>query len=239
MTEPTATPALGHPLAVAAVLTAAAGAADAICYVGVTGVFTANMSGNAVLLGIGIGEGRPADSLALALSLVSFAVGVGLAAVLGRAGARGAIAERRSTRALGVEAVLLAVLVPASLAVVGAHGDPATGPWRGVLIVIATLAMGAQTVVLRRVGDTAISTTYTSGVMASIGEAAALATVDHDGPSAPRRGHLVVLGTVLVAYVGGAAAGTALHRGVGTWALLAPLVAVVAVAVAALAARPR
>jgi len=75
--------------------------------------------------------------------------------------------------------------------------------------------------------------------MASIGEAAALATVEHDRPSAPRRGHLVVLGTVLVAYVGGAAAGTALHRGVGTWALLAPLVAVVAVAVAALAVRPR
>ncbi len=221
-----------HPLAVAAGLTAAAGIADAICYVGITAVFTANMSGNAILLGIGIGEGEPGDVVALLVALVSFALGVALASVLARRSTGHAAPVSASRRALGVEIALLALLVPTALVFVGNDGGPAVGLRRGVLIVIATLAMGTQTVVLRRVGSVAISTTYTSGVVAAMGETIALARTDHGAHPTARSDRIVVLTTVLALYVGGAAAGTALHRWIGTWALLAPLVAVVAVALA-------
>ena len=40
-------------------LTAAAGSTDAISYLGLGRVFTANMTGNLVLLGVAIGQGQP------------------------------------------------------------------------------------------------------------------------------------------------------------------------------------
>jgi uncharacterized membrane protein YoaK (UPF0700 family) len=56
-------------------LSIAAGSADAAGYLGLGKVFTANMSGNVVLLGIALSEGRGADTGRTLFSLLAFMVG--------------------------------------------------------------------------------------------------------------------------------------------------------------------
>src|SRR5919201_498338 len=62
-----------------AALTAVAGATDALSYLGLGQVFTANMTGNLVLLGVGAGRGGGAEVGRSAAAFVAFAVGVVLA----------------------------------------------------------------------------------------------------------------------------------------------------------------
>src|ERR1700687_3239708 len=54
-------------------LTAATGSVDAVSYLGLGRVFTANMTGNLVLLGIAIGQGQLPEALRSVVALVGFA----------------------------------------------------------------------------------------------------------------------------------------------------------------------
>src|SRR5207237_7409541 len=57
-------------------LTAAAGSADAVSYLGFGRVFTANMTGNLVLLGIAIGQLQLAGSIRAVIAFAAFVLGV-------------------------------------------------------------------------------------------------------------------------------------------------------------------
>src|SRR6516164_6763807 len=91
-----------HPLARALlVLTFTTGLVDAVSYLGLGRVFTANMTGNVVLLGFGIAGSGGLPVVAPIVSLVSFLVG---------AGGGGVLVKRMATRhpalvarALGIE----------------------------------------------------------------------------------------------------------------------------------------
>src|SRR6516165_1830848 len=61
--------------------TFAAGSVDAIAYMSVH-VFTANMTGNAVLMGIYLGQGKGASVVHSLIALIAFIAGVVLAAIL-------------------------------------------------------------------------------------------------------------------------------------------------------------
>jgi uncharacterized membrane protein YoaK (UPF0700 family) len=66
-------------------LTCAAGYVDAIGYRGLDRVFTANMTGNTVLLGLALAEADSQAALRAGLALVGFLVGSALGAwVIGR-----------------------------------------------------------------------------------------------------------------------------------------------------------
>src|SRR3954449_3724080 len=97
-----------HPLARALlVLTFTTGLVDAVSYLGLGNVFTANMTGNVVFLGFGIAGSGGLPVVAPLVSLGSFLVGAGAGGILA---AR--MAERQPdhlARALGIEVSLICV----------------------------------------------------------------------------------------------------------------------------------
>lgn len=135
------------------------GSTDAVSYLGLGHVFTANMTGNTVLLGIAIGQGLLANEVRLFLSLLGFCVGVMVGGIQ---------IERHDepkdwpviiTRTLTIEGVLLA-----AFALVWYLTDPTRSPVQvNILVVLSALAMGLQSAAVLRVGVSGIVTTYVSG----------------------------------------------------------------------------
>ena len=99
--------ALRHPLARALLaLTFTTGLVDAVSYLGLGHVFTANMTGNIVFLGFGIAGGTGLPVVAPIVSLAAFLVGAGAARLASR------LEEphpRHFARALGIETLLIGV----------------------------------------------------------------------------------------------------------------------------------
>jgi uncharacterized membrane protein YoaK (UPF0700 family) len=199
------------------VLNGVAGWADVVAYLGLGHVFTANMTGNTVLLGIGLidrgGRGRllPDGPVPPAVALVAFAVGALLAALVLRV-VRGSTGYR------------LVLLLEAGLLAGTALGWALTGsgPDFGrslALVATVSLAMGAQGALANRVGVAGVPTTVVTSTIVT-----ALTRSVHGGPVATP-----ALAWAL--YLAGAAGGAAAIRVLDTGALW-PTVAVLAVLVA-------
>ncbi len=155
--EPATTPARD---ALLVVLAMGAGAVDAITLTAL-GVFTAAITGNLVLVGIAIGTGDGGQALRAGGAFAAFALGLVLAArLLGAEGAAGTLRARARHVLLAV-AVLQAGFAAAWLAL---DGEP-QGPERIALIVVAALAMGAQTEAVRTWHARGITTTYVTGTL--------------------------------------------------------------------------
>jgi uncharacterized membrane protein YoaK (UPF0700 family) len=143
-----------HPLARALlVLTFTTGLVDAVSYLGLGHVFTANMTGNIVFLGFGIAGGTGLPVVAPIVSLAAFLVG---------AGAGGALATRTEDRhpshfaaALGIETVLIAAGAIVAIAI-DVHPDRLSGY---VVIALLALAMGARNATVRKLGVPDLTTT--------------------------------------------------------------------------------
>jgi uncharacterized membrane protein YoaK (UPF0700 family) len=131
----------------------AAGYLDAIGYL-TLGIFTANMTGNTVLLGIAIGQGRWPAMVRVFVALAAFVAGAGAGALLLRE-------RQRMGSVLGVEAAcLLAGLIVWGVLPESRVAFP--------LIALLGAAMGAQSAAVRRVGEQRISTTYVTGTLTSL-----------------------------------------------------------------------
>jgi uncharacterized membrane protein YoaK (UPF0700 family) len=143
-----------HPLARALlVLTFTTGLVDAVSYLGLGRVFTANMTGNIVLLGFGIAGSGGLPVVAPLVSLGAFLVG---------AGAGGVLAERTAkhhaehvARALAIE-VSLVGLAMVLAAVVDIRAGAVSGD---VVIALLALAMGVRNATVRRLGVADLTTT--------------------------------------------------------------------------------
>lgn len=185
-------------------LSIAAGSADAVGYLGLGHVFTCNMTGNLVLLGIHIGEGNLADTGRSLFVLLLFLGGTGLGAWLDK----GVVEEnwvRLAARLLFTERVALGVLAPGWI--LGARG----GNWDYALLALLSFAMGVQSALMQRlkvpgVGSTAITATLTA-LAAGIADMLA-------GPftTAARRRTLLDLGVAVFYCLGAMAAGFLLMR---------------------------
>jgi uncharacterized membrane protein YoaK (UPF0700 family) len=142
--------------------TGVAGSVDAITYL-TAHVFTANMTGNAVLLGIAAGQGKGAAAASSLIALVAFVSGVVLGAMaVGEGDAASASADVR--RAVWIETLILAFFAVACLA-------PLPLPARAtvlVLIISSGLAMGLQSAAVRRLKLPGIATTYITGTITSL-----------------------------------------------------------------------
>lgn len=206
-------PRLSGTLPLAVALTAIAGYADTHVFLYVTRVFIANMSGNLVLLGIAIGEGRWTATARFVTAIVAFVVGIATAS-------RVHDRRRRSGQQLRPDLVLI---VEAGMLLFVMIWVAATGPDTDVgariivypALVAGAFAMGMQNAALLRVGAVAIATTYASGSVARLGSEGALAFgAARPGEATPHRRAVRVLGTMILAYVAGAA--------VAAWAGRAP-----------------
>jgi uncharacterized membrane protein YoaK (UPF0700 family) len=150
--------------AVLILLTVASGAVDAVCYLGLGHVFTAVMTGNLVLLGVGLGAGEWAAVVRSAVAVGGYLAGVVTSArLLPRAGS-GEPWPPRVTYAIAVELVLqLGVAVTW-----GVRGGRPDGALVYAMIVAYGLAMGAQSAVAQAVAVPGVTTTYVTGTVTGL-----------------------------------------------------------------------
>ncbi|MEU5862302.1 YoaK family protein [Nonomuraea sp. NPDC047529] len=198
-------------------LALAAGAVDALSFLALGQVFTANMTGNIVLLGLAIGTGDTSHVIRSGLALATFCLGLTAGfTLLGRTPSAGrdppAAVPARPLAVLLAELALL-VLVAAGWA---AHVLP-----RPALIAASGTAMGLQSAVTRWAGGPGLSTTYLTGTLTSLAGRAV----------GPRSGMLRPLGVVLCVVSGAVIAALALRLHHPLTPFIAP--ATVAAAIAA------
>lgn len=145
---------LRHPLARALlVLTFTTGLVDAVSYLGLGHVFTANMTGNIVLLAFGIAGSGNLPVVAPLVSLGAFLVGAGAGGILA---VRMAGHPRNTlTIALAIEATLIGAATVLSAAL-----DVRPGAASGdAVIALLALAMGVRNATVRRLGVPDLTTT--------------------------------------------------------------------------------
>jgi uncharacterized membrane protein YoaK (UPF0700 family) len=185
------------------VLTALAGFVDALGFIRLGGLYTSLMSGNTTQLAVALGHGEPLGAVLPALLIGAFLIG----AVSG--GAIAALCPPRwvTPSVLGLEAVALTAAV--TLAAEHAHV--------GVASLFLALAMGGQNAVLAHVQGFRAGTTFVTGALFAFGQKAALALAGRG----PRFGW-VGDGSVWLALLVGAVAGTLAHAHLGIAALAIP-----------------
>jgi uncharacterized membrane protein YoaK (UPF0700 family) len=143
--------------------TFAAGCVDAISYLAVH-VFTANMTGNAVLLGIYVGQGRGAAAVNSLIAMMVFIAGVVLGAVLAGEGGDKARTLAAVRREVIVETVILVFFAAAFLLPLSREARSVT-----LLVIISSgLAMGLQSAAVRRLHLPGIATTYITGTITNL-----------------------------------------------------------------------
>jgi uncharacterized membrane protein YoaK (UPF0700 family) len=223
---------------VVATLAASAGAVDAVSFLGLHHVFTANMTGNIVLLGIALGLDRPVGALRATLALAGYVAGGLIAhgllahgAVLGGRAEYSAVARALHRAAnpfrapRGLLSLVLALQVVFTVGWLASGGRP-VGVGEELLTAVLGVAMGVQGVAVGASDLAGISTTYLTGMLTkTLGE-----LID---PSRRDAWTVRKIGAI-VALTAGAAAATALYR----YAILLPPFLALALIVVGTAASP-
>ncbi|MGW3043205.1 YoaK family protein [Kitasatospora sp. NPDC001159] len=200
-----------HPLALALFgLTLVSGLIDAVSYLGLGHVFTANMTGNVVVIAFAL-AGAPGFSVTGSLtSLAAFLLGALLAGRL----ATWDPGPRRPAR-LGTVFVLEAALYGVAAAVVFVRS--ADGPAQYVVIALLALAMGIRNGTVRSLGVPDLTTTVLTLTLTGLAADSRLA----GGAAARQRRKVLSVVTMLA----GAAPGAVLVlHGQTAWALVASAV---------------
>ena len=174
-----------HPLAWALLLlTFTTGLVDAVSYLGLGRVFTANMTGNVVLLGFGLANIQGLPVLAPIISLAAFVFGAAAGGALAKA-----YPDRQPVH------VAIALIIEASLtagcAIVA--GIVAVQPGRVtgyVLIAALALAMGVRNATVRRIGVADLTTTVLTMTLTAL--AADSRLFGGSGAGSPRRSSAVI-----------------------------------------------
>jgi len=188
-----------HPLTRALlVLTFTTGLVDAASYLGIGHVFSANMTGNIVLLGFGIAGAGGLPVLAPMVSLAAFLVGAGVGGLLA---AR--LAEhhpRHVASALAIETFLVGAAAALSAAI-DIRPNALSGD---VVIALLALAMGVRNTTVRKIAVPDLTTTVLT--MTLTGLAADSPLFGGSGKGSTRRAAAVV------AMLAGAVAGALLLK---------------------------
>ena len=194
----------------------AAGSVDALSYLGLGRVFTANMTGNTVLLGVAVAAGPVGDALRALTALGGFCLGgaVGIAII----GVRRAPWHRLTLPVFGLETAALAAL----LAVWEIDGSSSL---RYLLIVLSGVAMGAQSAATRVSTVPGVNTTYMTSTLLNF-----VARIVQRSPSARKPAEASRLpGAAWAIYALGALAGAGAQQAWDGGAVAIPLAIVVAV----------
>jgi uncharacterized membrane protein YoaK (UPF0700 family) len=161
---------LRHPLSLTLLaLTFSTGTVDAVSYLGLGHVFTANMTGNVVLLGFGIAHAGGLPIVAPIVSLATFLFGSGVGGAMARR-----LADRHPTHvasALGVETVLL---LCATVVAAAAHPHPGTFAGDATIAFMAA-AMGVRNATVRRLAVPDLTTTVLTMTLTALAADSTLA----------------------------------------------------------------
>jgi uncharacterized membrane protein YoaK (UPF0700 family) len=165
-----------HPLTRALlVLTFTTGLVDAVSYLGLGHVFTANMTGNVVLLGFGIARSGGLAVVAPLVSLGSMLVGAGAGGVLARR-----VGHRHPTHVARALAIETSVIGAAAIFVAAVSVQPnrLSGD---VVIALLAFAMGVRNATVRRIGVPDLSTTVLTLTLTGVAADSPLAGGDGKG----------------------------------------------------------
>jgi uncharacterized membrane protein YoaK (UPF0700 family) len=180
-------------------LTAVTGLVDAVSFLGLGRVFTANMTGNVVFIGFAL-AGAPGLSAVRSLTaLGAFLAGAALGGrIVARADGEALVRAARLT--VAIETALLAAAAVA--AVGGPPGGPPVRPY--ALIVLTALAMGVRNASVRKLAVADLTTTVLTLTLTGLAADSSLA-----GGANPRWRRRVASA---LAMLGGAAVGAWLTR---------------------------
>jgi uncharacterized membrane protein YoaK (UPF0700 family) len=149
------------------VLTFTTGIVDAVSFLGLGRVFTANMTGNVVLLGFGIAGSAGLPIAAPFASLGAFVVG----AIAG-----GRIAGRVDASRLLRTALAIEVVVLAAAALIAALTTVTPGLTTSyVLIILLACVMGVRSACIRRLGGSDLSTVVLTMLLVDLASQSPLA----------------------------------------------------------------
>ncbi|PZF85635.1 YoaK family protein [Jiangella anatolica] len=198
-------------------LTFTTGINDAIGYLGLDKVFTGNMTGNVVILGMAIAGADDLPVLGPALALVGFMAGAAIAGrVLRRAG-------RPWTPGVTWVFAVVAALMFALAAVLILAGDE---PGQATMVTVTTLAalgMGLQAAAARHIAVKDVTTVVVTSTITGLAA---------DSPFGAGRGGSATRRTLaIVLILAGAAAGALLLRIHAAWGLALAGVVIAAVTV--------
>jgi uncharacterized membrane protein YoaK (UPF0700 family) len=143
-------------------LTFASGMVDAVSYLGLGRVFTANMTGNLVLLGFGIAHSGGLPVLSPIVSLGAFMLGAGIGGLVGTK-----LLHRHAIHVGAAWSLQATLLTCATILAAAAH--PHTGSAsRDVVIGLLALAMGSQTATARRLAVPDLPTTVVTQTLTGL-----------------------------------------------------------------------
>lgn len=157
--------------AVLLVMTAVTGLVDAVSFIALGRVFTANMTGNVVFIAFalaGVPElSAPRSLVALAAFLVGAVVGGRL---MSRGGSEGP--ARPALTGFGLE---VALLLGSAITAIGFGGSAVEAPRIYALIVLTALAMGVRNAVVRKLAVPDLTTTVLTLTITGLGADSRLA----------------------------------------------------------------
>lgn len=144
-------------------LSCVAGSVDVMSYYRLGNVFTANMTGNTILLGLSIGQGNVASSLQRIAALAGFFTGALAGAYI-----------MENTKKAWSHYVTLSILVETIiifvLAIIWFKEGVVTNSWElYISITLAGSSMGIQSATVRHLKIPGIITTFLTGTITSIG----------------------------------------------------------------------
>lgn len=147
-------------------LAAVAGSIDVMSYYKLGHVFTANMTGNTILLGLSIGQGKVASSLHSLAALAGFFTGAFIGAFIVENSKRGW--SYYITLSISIESLIIFILVLIWF-------EEKLPMDRLVLyssIALSAIAMGIQSATVRHLNIPGVVTTFITGTITSIGMSA-------------------------------------------------------------------
>ncbi|MEV0420491.1 YoaK family protein [Streptosporangium canum] len=165
---PAASPAGGDPrrwsYVVLVFLTLGAGAMDGVAFLALGGVFTANMTGNLILVALVGGENWQIRVIRSGLACVIFSIGVFVGFKVPDRGRGNESWPLAVTRLLWICLALHVVFLTGWILC-----DAAPGPTSTLLLIaVASCAMGLQAAAARRVNVDGITTTFVTGTLTSL-----------------------------------------------------------------------
>ena len=203
-------------------LTFTTGIVDAVGYLGLDRVFTANMTGNVVILGMALAGADDLPVLGPTLALVGFLAGAAIGGRVLRSAPAGW--SHRTSSTFAVTGVLAVALGAGALVAPPVEGTV----WALVVTTVLALAMGLQAAAARRLAVKDVTTVVVTSTLTGLAADSRLAGGTGDGWA--RRSLAVVLILVgagvgaLLLHIGG-------ERGVGVGMLVAGVLALVAAVV--------
>jgi uncharacterized membrane protein YoaK (UPF0700 family) len=144
-------------------LACVAGSVDVMSYYRLGNVFTANMTGNTILLGLSIGQGNVASSLQRMAALAGFFSGALIGAYIIENTKNGW--SHYITLSVAIETLIIFVLV-----VIWIKEEKITNNYvLYVSIILAGISMGIQSATIRHLNIPGIITTFLTGTITSLG----------------------------------------------------------------------